>query len=143
MKDDQQKMLDAANAAADGNWKLALRLFQELAALGYADAEHTLGWFHEQGVEVPKSNKEAFKWWAKAAAKGIKESQSAIAAMYQHGEGVDIDLEKAFYWFSIASRNGSTASFFAARDLEKELTEDQVKQLTKKIKEDFNLLKLN
>ena len=58
-----------AGAVLNEDWKAAYEIIQHLINEGNAAAEHTMGWFYEQGIEVPRSDKEAFNWWVKSAPK--------------------------------------------------------------------------
>lgn len=139
-----KKMLPAVDAMSEGDWSLGYELIKGLADEGIPDAEHFMGWFYEQGIEVEQSDQEAFKWWSRAAAKGVPESQNGVALMYHHGRGgVDIDLEQAYFWYSIAYKNGDSPSRPSIQKIAKELSDEQLARLNQKIKESTALLESN
>ena len=137
-----ERMLDATDAVAEGNWSYALQLLKELVKLEVPDAEHFMGWFFEQGIEVEQSDSKAFYWWSKAAVNGVPESQNAIAFLYREGRGTDVDLEQAYYWYSMAYENGDSQSRLGKEELEKNFTDTQLKSLNEKIYADKILLNL-
>lgn len=130
----EDRMLKACDAVADGDWPLSYKLMNELASEGFADAEHFMGWLYEQGIEVPQSDEKAFHWWSISAPKGVKESENALGGMYQEGRGTEKDLEKAYYWYSLAYKNGDSWSLHNIKDLEKELTKEQINNIKEQIK---------
>ena len=132
--ENEEKMLKAVQALENNKFIEAHKLTEELAEEGYADAEHAMGWFYEQGIGVQKSDEKAFYWWSKSAPKGIMESEGALGGMYQEGRGTTKDIEKAYYWHSIAYKNGYSWSRHNIKDLEKELTKEQVNDINEKIK---------
>jgi len=95
-----------ADAVLNDDWKAAYEIIQSLIDEGNAAAEHTMGWFHEQGIEVPRSDKEAFNWWVKSAPKGVVESQAGLGSLYLSGKGTKVNYQKAYYWLSLAVKNG-------------------------------------
>jgi TPR repeat protein len=97
-----------ADAVHNEDWKAAYKIIQSLIKEGNASAEHTMGWFHQQGIEVPQSDKEAFNWWATSAPKGVAESQAGLGSLYLSGKGTKANYQKAYYWLSLAVKNGET-----------------------------------
>ena len=95
-----------ANAILNNNWQKAYEIIAPLANQDNASAQHTMGWFYQEGKEVKQSNTEAFKWWSISAPKGIPESQAGLGLLYLNGQGTDINYQKAFYWLSLALKNG-------------------------------------
>ncbi len=110
------------DAVLNNDWKTAYKIIQSLIKEGNATAEHTMGWFHEQGIEVPQSDKEAFNWWLKSAPKGVVESQAALGLLYLSGKGTDTNYEKAYYWLSLAVKNGETYVATEALQAKEKLT---------------------
>lgn len=98
--------MEVVEAILDDNWRRAYEIILPLADAGDASAEYFLGWFYEQGIEVPQSYEKAFEWWSKSASKGISESQCGLAQMYETGRGTGQSLTDAFVWYSHAIMNG-------------------------------------
>lgn len=105
MNEYQDIPVEAYRAILDNNWRGAYCIIQPLAADGNANAEHYMGWFYEQGIEVEQSDIKAFEWWQRAAAKNIGMSQCALAQLYESGRGVTQDYVQAFVWYSRAIMN--------------------------------------
>ena len=81
-----------------------------------------MGWFYQQGLEVPQSDKETYTWWASSAPKGIPESQAGLGSLYLSGKGTDINYQKAYYWLSLAIKNGETYIAEDAQQAKEKLT---------------------
>ena len=111
-----------ANAVLSENWQEAYEIVLPLAKQGNASAEHTIGWFHQQGQEVPQSDKEAFAWWSISAPKGIAESQAGLGSLYLSGRGTEANYQKAYYWLSLAVKNGEAHATTEAQQAKKKLT---------------------
>ena len=97
-----------ADAVLNDDWQLAYEIVEDLIKEGNPVAEHTMGWFHKQGVVSPKSDKEAFNWWIISAPKGVPESQAALGCLYLSGNGTQVNYQKAYYWLSLALENGES-----------------------------------
>ncbi|MFK5984009.1 MAG: tetratricopeptide repeat protein [Pseudomonadota bacterium] len=97
---------EVVEAILSDNWKKVHAVLSKLAITGNANAEHFMGWFYEQGLEVKQSDKKAFEWWSKSASKGIVESQSGLAQLYEKGRGTNTNFSEAYYWYSQAILNG-------------------------------------
>ena len=64
-----------------------------------------LGEIYFHGKEVPKNNRAAFGWMAKAADKGDKDAQNALGFYYYNGWGIKRDLVLAYMWWSLSIVN--------------------------------------
>jgi len=111
-----------ADAVLNDDWKTAYKIAQSLIKEGNASAEHTMGWFHQQGIEVPQSDNEAFNWWATSAPKGVAESQAGLGSLYLSGKGTKVNYQKAYYWLSLAVKNGETYAEAEALQAKDKLT---------------------
>ncbi len=58
------------------NWRMALRYFEQGAALGDARAMNNLGAFYERGVVVSQDSTQALRFYRKAAAMGDKNASA-------------------------------------------------------------------
>ena len=85
--------------------------FKEIRAkaeAGDAEAQLVLGCMYDDGVGVPQSSREAFKWWLKAADQGLAVAQNNVAAMYAAGVGMEgeSDLARAAEWYRKSAEQG-------------------------------------
>ena len=55
---------------------------------------------------MPKSKKEAAKWFRLAAEQGYSYAQYGLGGLYQYGEGVPKDLKEAAKWYKLAADQG-------------------------------------
>lgn len=55
-----------------------MKLFQQAAEAGDANAQYYLGECYEKGIDVKKNRQKAKEWYRKAAAQGIKEAEKAL-----------------------------------------------------------------
>ncbi len=58
------------------NWRMALRYFEQGAALGDARAMNNLGAFYERGIVVSQDSSQALRFYRKAAAMGDKNASA-------------------------------------------------------------------
>ena len=105
----EEEIPDAViDAIFKNDWAKAYEILNGLSKTGNANAQHFMGWFCEQGLEVEQSDTKAFNWWLKSAPKGIVESQRGLAQLYEKGRGTEKNNIKAYYWYSQAILNGDT-----------------------------------
>ncbi len=121
-------MLAVVQAINDANYAAAVSIAQRLANDGIPDAQHFMGWFHEQGVGVAKNEHEAFEWWRRAAVQGFAASQHALGACYERGTGTTPDLAEAFAWYSRAVNGGDEEAEKALQVLDEHLSTDDRKR---------------
>uniref|UniRef100_A0A914VDN6 CARD domain-containing protein n=1 Tax=Plectus sambesii TaxID=2011161 RepID=A0A914VDN6_9BILA len=69
------------------------------AEQGNADAQFNLGLMYENGQSVPKSYKQAVKWYKKSAEQGDADGQFNLGKMYKNGWGVPKSDDEAVIWF--------------------------------------------
>jgi len=117
---------EAVEAMIAEDWHTAYLIIHKMALLGNMNAEHFMGWFYEQGIEVPQSDEAAFEWWHKSASKGISESQCAIAQLYEYGSGTKQDYINAYYWYSKAIMSGDTESQVLISNLSNKMDSEQL-----------------
>lgn len=55
-----------------------MKLFQQAAEAGDANAQYYLGECYEKGIDVKKNRQKAKEWYRKAAAQGIKEAAKGM-----------------------------------------------------------------
>lgn len=87
----------------------AKKKFEETKALaekGDASAQEALGFMYFSGEGVPKSPREAARWYRKAAIQGNAKAQFNLGSMYSKGEGVLEDDKEAAKWYRKAADQG-------------------------------------
>lgn len=97
---------DGMKAYHAKNYAQAIALFQQSSQQGVSMATLNLGVIHEFGYGVPKSLKNAAKWYLMAAKQNNVRAQANIASMYKKGEGVSQSYEKARNWYKKAADQG-------------------------------------
>lgn len=83
-----------------------MKELEKKAEQGDADAQFNLGAMYDEGRDVPRDYRKAFRWYSKAADQGILEAQNNLGTMYHHGEGVSQDHKKAIGWYQKAADQG-------------------------------------
>ncbi len=83
-----------------------LRLIQERAEQGDADAQAGLGEMYALGKGMPVDFDEARIWYLKAAKQGHAEAQNRIGAMYANGQGGSQDFFEARKWYRLGAEQG-------------------------------------
>src|SRR6516164_5430380 len=86
----------ADQAANDGDFYTALRLYRQLANKGDARAQYKVG------VMIQDENpKKAVKWLKSSAHKGYAAAQYKLGTMYEDGRGVPLDKNEAAKWYKL------------------------------------------
>jgi hypothetical protein len=123
---DFQKGLDAYNK---GDFKIAYKEWNQLAAQGNANAQYNLGVMYANGNGVPKDYKQVVHWYHKAAGQGDAGAQYNLGVMYEYGIGVLQDYKNAYMWFNLARYNGKnikdTLDFITPKMTSKSINEAQ------------------
>jgi TPR repeat protein len=110
--DDAEKaaaLFKQALALRDAGRALApetLRLLQDAATLGNAEAQDTLGQLYINGSGVPRNTVEAFRWFELSANSGFTLAQDHLGNMYENGIGAPTNLAKAFALFKMSAEKG-------------------------------------
>ena len=121
----------AIQAIIAEDWKTAYQIIHKMALLGNINAEHFMGWFYEQGIEVIQSDRKAFEWWSKSATMGISEYQCGMAQLYEHGRGTTQDYINAYVWYSRTIMSGDEDSQILISNLSNKMNEMQLTQAKK------------
>lgn len=88
-------------AASDGDYKTASRMWTELATQSDGRAEFQLGLLYHAGLSVERSETMAVQLYTAAAEKGVPEAQEYLAAAYENGWfGLPKNRALADYWLS-------------------------------------------
>jgi len=106
---------DAGNKEAKYNltklWEggKGIKWCKESAKQGYVDAQKSLGYCYEYGIEVKKNNAEALKWYRKAAEKGNTYAQVQLGDYYKGYKIYSVapyDYDEAVKWYRQAAEQG-------------------------------------
>lgn len=89
-----------------GQYQIARVLWHGAAQLKDADAQHGIGWLHDQGLGVPPDPLKAAEWYSKAARQDHAAAQLNLGNLYDDGRGVPQDYAKAAEWFRRAAGKG-------------------------------------
>jgi hypothetical protein len=95
-----------ADPKNEGKIAEALTLLRSAAEKGYAPAENSLGYVHDNGLGVPTDRDEARKWFEKAAAQGLAKAQFNYGRYLALGIGGDADVEAGIASMEKASSQG-------------------------------------
>jgi TPR repeat protein len=83
-----------------------LKVTQERAAAGDANAQNLLGEMYQKGASVPRSEVEAARWFRLAANQGNAEAQNNLGAIFGRGQVVPRDLVIADMLFNLSAAQG-------------------------------------
>lgn len=101
--DAEQIYTRGALSMAAGEYKIAAIYLYKAATMGFAAAQHYIGWCFEVGRGVDKCLTEAAKWYLSAAELGFAYAQSCIGICYHKGRGVKKDYDLAAKWYRAAA----------------------------------------
>jgi TPR repeat protein len=88
-----------------GDFKTALKLWEQSANKGVGEAQSFVGSLYHAGQGTKKNYEKAMKLYLKSAKQGVSRSQLAIGSMYADGHGVKKNNITARMWFTIAQIN--------------------------------------
>jgi hypothetical protein len=80
--------------------------YEQAAQAGDDDAQFYLGALHSAGVGRPRSDQEAFRWFARATDQGHSHAMLIVAGLYASGRGTPKDNVKAYSWAYIVASAG-------------------------------------
>src|SRR5690606_25776169 len=75
-------------------------------ASGYAPDQFQVGLMYAHGIELPRNQVEAARWFRMAAEQGHAAAQHQLGVMYTEGEGVPEDDAEAVRWYRLAAEQG-------------------------------------
>lgn len=97
---------EATKAYAAGDYRLAERLWRELADEGDGQAMNNLGVLYDLGQGVEMDMGRALHWFAESAKTGNPSGMSNYGRMMEQGRGIAPNPEEAARWFDLAARKG-------------------------------------
>jgi TPR repeat protein len=96
-----ERYSEGVDAASDGDYKTASRMWTELATENDGRAQFQLGLLYHAGLSVERSETMAVQLYTSAAEKGVPEAQEYLAAGYENGWfGLPKNQALADYWLS-------------------------------------------
>ncbi len=94
-----EEMISSFDAAEAGDFQKAANIWKSLAEKGDAQAQFNLGLMYHGGLGMPRSEKEAVKWYHKAAEGGYSPARVYLVVGYEEGWfGLPQDHKLAYYW---------------------------------------------
>ena len=133
MSRDEEIPEEVVQAILNEDWATAFSVIKPLADSGNMNAEHYMGWFYEQGIQVYQSDEMAFQWWLKAAQKGVPESQLGVAQLYEAGRGTTKDFIEAYVWYAKAIMSGDKDSRLLLSNLASKMAPTEVSDARRKL----------
>ncbi len=97
---------DALDAANFGNYEKAYQLWLIEAENGSAIAQANIGLLYADGLGVPRSDKEAVKWYRMAAEQAEPRAQYYLGTVFEEGRGVPQDFKAAAKNYRLAALQG-------------------------------------
>jgi uncharacterized protein len=113
----------------------ALEYFRKSADAGSPEGLTSLAVMYASGDGVQQDFIEARRLYEQAADAGSDHALVNLAGMYLRGEGVDPDTVQAYVLASIAEQRGSERAASLRRDMEAELTAEQLAEAKRRIQE--------
>ena len=108
-----EKALNEGIAAYEaGDYKKALKLYEEAARLGNSAAQFNAGSMYYTGKGMTVDKAKALFWYEKAAEQGSADAQFFCGVMHYNGDGTEVNLDKAVYWHEKAAAQGVADSQF-------------------------------
>ncbi len=104
----------------------AKKWFDKAVALHNSRAEFNLGVMYYRGEGVPVDLKKAHDLFTRSAMQNFQEAQFNLGVMEAKGEGVEQDIGKAYAWFSLALENGNERAPEVIKNIERELSPEQL-----------------
>ena len=95
---------DGQSAYFFGLYAQAFELWMPLARAGYADAQASLGWLYQSGLNGTKDLKQALHWYQQAAAQQQPVALNNLGVMYEQGIAVAVDTQKALELYRQSAR---------------------------------------
>jgi len=92
-------MVKSFDAVESGEFSKAVDIWKVLAEKGDPQAQFNLGLMYHGGLGMPRSEKDAVKWYLKAAEGGYSPARVYLVVGYEEGWfGLPKDEKQAYYW---------------------------------------------
>ena len=109
-----------------GDFKSALRIWEQSANKGVGEAQSFVGSLYHAGQGTKKNYKKAMNLYLKSAKHGISRSQLAVGTMYADGHGVKKNNIKARMWFTIAQINKHEQANQYIKKIDSRMTSEEI-----------------
>ncbi|WP_127469919.1 Sel1-like repeat-containing protein kinase family protein [Thiomicrorhabdus aquaedulcis] len=110
----------AQRAEANGEWDVALSLYENAAFKGFAHAQARLGeWYEtgEPGDSIKQNYAMAANFYQQALQKGHAHAAYKLANLFEHGLGMPINMSHARQWYKFAALRGDLSAQTALANL--------------------------
>lgn len=97
---DLQRGIDAMT---QGDFKMALEIFEKMAQSGDPEALYRLGELYEEGHGVKQDYNEAARLYEQSAEKGHTNAQINLGSLYYSGNGLPQNFQEAAKWYRRAA----------------------------------------
>ncbi len=104
------------------------------AQQGDAKAQVFVAYLYETGQGVNQNYTKAAEWYSRAAQQGNAVARTQLGNMYRLGKGVPQNYVLAYMWLDLASRQGSTQAVKLKGIVKSKMTNEQVVDAMKLIK---------
>ncbi len=111
--------------------QFTVRLYQESAEDGEADAQYKLGLLYLTGNGALQDFDEAAKWLKRAAEQGYALAQYELGLIYRTGYGFAIDHVQSYVWLNLAAAAGIQQAVTARDEVMRSLSSKQLAQAQK------------
>lgn len=102
----ESRLKEADRLYEDGQFGMAIELYERCATAGNANAQNRLGYMCDKGQGVARNCGDAVKWYRLAAENGHVKAQCNLGECYANGDGVAKDFAEAVKWFRKAAEQG-------------------------------------
>ncbi|OGW23487.1 MAG: hypothetical protein A3K09_05680 [Nitrospinae bacterium RIFCSPLOWO2_12_FULL_47_7] len=118
-----------------GDFATVYNEFRPLAERGNAAAQFNLGVMYTNGQGVQQDHAEAVRWFLMAAMQGYVNAQRNLGAMYTMGRGVRQDYVQGYFWSELSAAQGDRESALLRDTLVREMTNGQIVEAKKLVRE--------
>ena len=118
---------DGITAYQAKEFSKAMEMLVPLANDGIAEAQFYVGMMYDFGKGTIQDDIRASGWYEKAAKQGHAGAQFGVARMWDQGEGIPGRMDLSWAWASLAAEQEISEAAKLQRDLEKLMTEQEMK----------------
>lgn len=106
----------------------AARWYHRAAEQGEVSGMYNYAVHLREGLGVERDQVKATEWFLKGAERGHPASMLNLGLRYFEGRGVERDPVRGYAWVQKAAGNGSVPAIRRRRDLEQELSPDEIRR---------------
>ena len=101
-----------ADTYVETDAKEALRLYEQAASQGHADAAYAAGLMYAENGDIAPDEERAAHWLGKAATAGHAAAQADYGLIVYQGAGVSRNIDAAANWFRLSAEGGDSEGMF-------------------------------